>query len=237
MLSICIATYNGAAVIATQLKSILPQLGENDEIIISDDASTDGTVEVIKTLGDQRIRIVDGPAKGNPIPNFENALREAKGDIIFLSDQDDQWLPGKVKASVAKLAEGYDCVVTDCIMTDLDYNVLAESFYACNHTKAGKYYNLLRKNGYLGGCMAFTRRLKERCLPFPAQIPMHDIWIGNVAAFFYKVAFINHSYSYFRRSGSNVSTSGAKSQSTLGQKIMYRVRMIRFLLQLGMKSM
>lgn len=103
MISVCIATYNGADVILTQINSILPQINITDEIVISDDGSSDGTVEVLEKLQDSRIRIVKGPCLGSPIPNFENALKYAKGDYIFLSDQDDKWMPGKIEAVIQKI--------------------------------------------------------------------------------------------------------------------------------------
>lgn len=232
MISVCIATYNGEDVILTQLRSILPQLGVDDEIVISDDNSNDRTIEKIKSLDDKRIRIVQGPCKGSPIPNFENALREAKGDYIFLSDQDDQWFADKVETCMKKFKEGYACVVTDCVVTDMGYNVISPSFYKLNHKKEGRYYNLLIKNNYLGGSMAFTKAVKERSLPFPKNIPMHDIWIGNVAAFCYNVCFIPQTCSYLRRGDHNASSTAGKSESSLKQKFLYRWTIVEGLLRL-----
>lgn len=233
MISVCIASYNGADYILDQLKSILPQLEANDEIIVSDDHSTDGTPDLVKSLNDSRIRLVEGPCKGSPIPNFEYALSLAQGDYIFLSDQDDCWMPNKVTTSIEALKKGYDLIITDCQVTDKNLNVYAPSFYALNKTRKGKFYNLYIKNGYLGGCMAFTKRLRDAALPFPPNIPMQDIWIGNVAAFYYKTLFINKPYSYFRRTGNNVSTSAAKSKNSLLTKIAIRIRNTYNLLQIS----
>lgn len=233
MISVCIATYNGADVILTQIKSILPQLQDTDELIVSDDGSTDGTVELVKGLNDKRIRLLKGPEKGNPIPNFEFALSMAKGDYIFLSDQDDCWMEGKVEASVNALRQGYELVVTDCLVTDKNLKVFSDSFFALNKTRENKYYNLFLKNGYLGGCMAFTRRLRDASLPFPKHIPMHDIWIGNVAGFYFNVLFIHKPYSYFRRTGNNVSTTAAKSKNNLFKKLLFRLRKSYYLLRIN----
>lgn len=90
-------TYNGEKYISVQLDSILKQLSENDEVIISDDSSTDRTVDVIKNFKDKRIKLYEDNHFHSPIFNFENALEKASGDIIFLSDQDDVWLDNKVK--------------------------------------------------------------------------------------------------------------------------------------------
>ena len=95
-ISVCLATYNGEKYIKEQLDSILPQLSANDEIIISDDNSTDDTINIIRSLNDERIKIYVNKTKGI-VKNFENALNNASGDIIFLSDQDDVWKNDKVK--------------------------------------------------------------------------------------------------------------------------------------------
>ena len=232
MISVCIATYNGADTIRTQLDSIIPQLTAEDEIIISDDNSSDGTVQVIQSMNCPLIKILKGPAAGSPIPNFENALRAAQGDYIFLSDQDDKWMPQKVQVMLDALQET-DCVVSDCSITDSNFNITHPSFFKCNSTRSGKFYNLLFKNGYIGGSMAFRRNVLTRALPFPPHTPMHDLWIGNVAAFYFRVRFINDSLSYFRRHNHNTSTSSQKSINPLSKRLGYRFATIKGLLRLA----
>ncbi len=230
MISVCIATYNGATVIREQLESIIPQLEASDEIIISDDASTDNTLQVVEALNCPIIRIVKGPAVGSPQKNFENALREAKGDIIFLSDQDDRWTENKVK-TMCQALENADCVVSDCYVTDGKMNITAASFYRHNRTQMGRFKNLLLKNGYLGCCMAFRRHVLEKALPFPDKIPMHDIWIGNIAAFNHKLTFIPDKLIYFRRNGLNASSTAGASQLSFIQKIRIRLYTIWWLIR------
>ena len=94
--SVALAAYNGEKYIAGQLRSVLPQLSGDDEIVVSLDPSTDGTRQLIEALGDSRIRIVDGEGKGL-IKNFENAIKNCRNDLIFLCDQDDIWLENKVE--------------------------------------------------------------------------------------------------------------------------------------------
>lgn len=221
MISVCIATYNGEKYIAEQLRSIAVQLGEGDEIVISDDLSQDGTLDIIKNLNLPMVRVVKGPCLRSPIPNFEHALREAKGDYIFLCDQDDVWEPNKVECMMKALKHA-DCVVSDCWVTDGNLKVKADSFYVLNRTRTGKFYNLFLKNGYLGCCMAMHRRVVERSLPFPKNIPMHDIWIGNVAAFNFKVAFIPDRLIRFRRHDCNNSVTAKKSHYSLMRKMEFR---------------
>ena len=83
MISVCIASYNGEKYIKAQLQSILKQLGDDDEIIISDDKSIDKTRSIIQSFCDSRISLIDGPQLG-AMKNFENALLHSKGEYIFL---------------------------------------------------------------------------------------------------------------------------------------------------------
>ncbi len=229
-ISVCLASYNGADVIREQLESILQQLSPTDEIIVSDDGSTDGTPDIVRRMGSPVIRIIEGPALRSPTLNFENALREAKGEFIFLSDQDDKWVPEKVAVMLNALKEA-DCVVSDCFVTDRNLKITADSFYSLNETRPGHFYNLLRKNGYQGCCMAFKRNVLEKSLPFPRKIPLHDIWIGNVAAFCYSVRFIPEKLIYFRRHAHNASVSAEKSHFSFLRKLKFRLDTILPLLR------
>ena len=97
MNSVCIATYNGEKFIEEQIRSILLQLDSHDEIVISDDHSTDKTIQIIKSINDDRIKIIYNKNNKGYTNNFENAISKASGDFIYLSDQDDVWKPTKVK--------------------------------------------------------------------------------------------------------------------------------------------
>ena len=90
--SVCMATYNGEKYIAAQIISILAQIGPDDELIISDDGSTDKTVEIIKTFRDPRIKLYQDHVFRDPIKNFQHALTKSSGRYIFLADQDDVWM-------------------------------------------------------------------------------------------------------------------------------------------------
>lgn len=227
MISVCIATYNGEKFIKQQISSIISQLGEEDEIIVSDDGSADSTTSIIKNIGDRRIKIIEGPGRKSPAWNFENSLRHAKGDYIFLADQDDVWKPGKVGTCLQWLGR-YDCVVSDAEMTDESLNLTEESYYKVHSTRPSRLYNTLVKNGYMGCCMAFTRRVLEASLPFPPDIPMHDIWIGNVAAYKFSVKFIPDKLVMFRCHGNNSSfTAAKKSGNSIFRMLMIRLTVIK----------
>ena len=225
MISVCIATYNGERFIREQIDSILRQLSSDDEIIVSDDGSTDDTISIINSIDDKRIRIIEGPRKHSPTLNFECAMKEAKGDYIFLADQDDVWKSNKVEVCM-KWLQKYDCVVSDAEVTDSNLNTLYPSLYAIMQVRQGRIYNTVWKNGYTGCCMAFRRNVLEASLPFPKNIPMHDIWIGNVAAYKYNVKFISEKLVKFRRHDNVISCNGKGSRFSLCQQIKFRINTI-----------
>ena len=226
MISVCVATYNGEKFIREQIDSILCQLSSDDEIIVSDDGSTDGTIVIINCIGDKRIRIIEGPRKHSPTFNFENALKEAKGDYIFLADQDDVWKTNKVEVCM-KWLQKYDWVVSDAEVTDSNLNPLYPSLYAIMQVRQGHIYNTVWKNGYTGCCMAFRRNILEASLPFPKDIPMHDIWIGNVAAYKYNVKFIPDKLILFRRHKETISCNGKGSKYSIWQQMKFRWSIIK----------
>ena len=231
MISVCIATYNGERYIRQQIESIVCQLNVDDEIIVSDDGSTDGTLDIVKGIGDKRIKIIEGPGRKSPILNFECALKASKGDFIFLSDQDDVWKPDKVEICM-KWLKTYHCVVSDAEVTDNRLKPLYPSLYDIMQVRQGRIYNTIWKNGYTGCCMAFRRIVLEASLPFPKNIPMHDIWIGNVAAYKYNVIFIPDRLIHFRRHENNISCNGKGSKFTIWQQMKFRLNIIKNIIRL-----
>ena len=234
MISVCIATYNGERFIREQIDSILRQLSSDDEIIVSDDGSTDNTISIINSIDDKRIRVIEGPRKQSPTSNFECALKASKGDFIFMSDQDDVWKPNKVKICM-KWLQRYDCVVSDAEVTDSSLYPLYSSLYAIMQVRQGRIYNTIWKNGYTGCCMAFRRNVLEASLPFPKDIPMQDIWIGNVAAYKYNVKFIPDTLIYFRRHEDTTSCNGKGSKFSILQQIKFRWSVIKNIANLYIK--
>lgn len=228
MISVCIATYNGEQFLFRQLDSILQQIGPEDEVVVSDDGSKDGTIDVLHRFNDSRIRIIKNERHG-VVHNFENAILNAKGDYIFLSDQDDEWMPNKVNVCLDVL-QSYDCLVTDCYICDAMGNIAKDSFFALNGTKKGKLYNLLVKSGYIGCCMAFRREILSMVLPFPEDIPLHDMWIGNICAFYYRMAWVPDKLIKYRRHGNNASCAAETSDASLLKKIGYRWHIIKHLI-------
>lgn len=207
MISVCMTSYNGEKYIEKQIKSILACLREQDELIISDDDSSDSTTELIRCMArtDRRIRLIQGPKQG-VIANFENAIRAAKGEYIYLADQDDIWAADKVEKVQAQFADPH-CVLVihDADIVDGEESQIEPSFFERRGSKPGILQNIA-KNSYIGCCMAFKRELLDIVLPIPRNIEMHDQWIGILAETRGKVIFLDDVLFHYRRHGDNVSS-------------------------------
>ena len=205
-ISVAMATYNGEKYIKEQIDSILKQLTVNDELIISDDGSTDTTLKIINSYNDSRIKVVNGPKIGVK-QNFANAIKNCTGKYIFLSDQDDIWIDNKVNKVLRTFENNKcTCIVHDAIVFDSNTNnILYDSFYKLRNSKKGIVKNII-KNSYIGCCMAFDSRMKDKILPIPNDIEMHDQWIGILNDKYGNVIFIKDKLLKYRRHGSNVSS-------------------------------
>ncbi|MEQ8304002.1 MAG: glycosyltransferase family 2 protein [Cyclobacteriaceae bacterium] len=219
------ATYNGEKYVLEQVNSILKQLSENDELIISDDSSQDSTVQIIESIGDHRIKLFPKQVYKNPIFNFENALRNSSGDIIFLSDQDDIWMPNKIKIMTPIIMQ-HHLALSDCALIDEHGDITELSYFSMINSKPGRWRNLLNTNPYVGCCMGFSRQLLNLALPFPKKIPMHDFWLGMIGEFYFRPIFVPQPLTYYRRHDNNASITGVKSTNSLIKKIGFRLQVI-----------
>lgn len=196
--SVCMTVYNGEKYLRQQVESILSELRLEDELLIHDDLSTDATAKIMaEYCVDQRVKYSVNAKKLGIVKNFESLLYEAQGDYIFLCDQDDVWLPGKVKACVNALKE-HMMVVTNCTVVNQDLDILTPSFFELRNSGAGIFKNIW-KNTYLGCCMAFRKELLNFSLPIPKNMPMHDMWLGVMAEANGSVIFVDERLSLYRR--------------------------------------
>lgn len=231
MISVCMATYNGGEFVLEQLKSILPQLDKCDEIIISDDLSTDCTIGVIQSINDDRIKVHVNKVNLGYSRNFENALNLAKGDIIFISDQDDVWLSNKVELML-KALEKADMVVSDAVGVDQNLNQIYPSHFKLNHTTKGFLINFL-KTRYIGACMAFKKEILQKVLPLPLNVKLcaYDYWLAVVSEYYYQVTLVDVPLLKYRRHSNNASSGGAFSNNNFWNKIKVRIYTFRELLK------
>jgi glycosyltransferase involved in cell wall biosynthesis len=216
-------SFNGEKYIEEQIHSILKQISKNDELIISDDGSTDATIQIIEKISDPRIKIIKNSGTKGYTGNFENAIKHANGDLIFLSDQDDIWLNGRVREMTNKLSH-CDLVVCDAKFVSINLEPLGVTYFSLRGKSKGFISNLIKLK-YLGACMAFRRKILCKLLPFPnnKNLCTHDLWIALIAEFYYKVDIIPHPLILYRRHDNNVSSGGYNIGSSYFWKLKYRI--------------
>ena len=208
--SVAMVSYNGEKYLKEQIESVLQQLGPEDELVVSDDGSTDRTLEILEEYQnrDARVRLLQGPGRGIK-KNVEHVLRHTRGSYIFLADQDDIWAPDKVDQVLRAFQEKNAMVVihdAKVFEGEKPEGIVMDSFFAFRGSGAGVIKNII-KNSYIGCCMAFRRDLLEVILPVPAQIEMHDQWIGILGDYFAgKSCFLPDVLLLYRRHGANNSS-------------------------------
>lgn len=205
MISVCMATYNGEKYLPVQLETILRELGPDDEVVVQDDGSSDGTVAYLRSVGDPRVRLEVNPRNLGVIGTFERALKRARGTVIFLSDQDDIWLEGKVSQVMAEFSRpGVMAVVTDAEIIDVDEKVVVPSYHRAFGNRPGVWKNFWR-NSYLGCCLAFRREVLQPALDIPRAVRTHDGWLGLMSDMIGEVVFLDRVLLKYRRHGGNAS--------------------------------
>jgi glycosyltransferase involved in cell wall biosynthesis len=183
-ISVCMATYNGEAYVERQIASILEQLSPRDEVIVVDDCSTDRTIETLKKIGDSRIAIHVNDRNRREVFSFSRAISLAGNDIIFMSDQDDVWMPGRANLMKQRLIEsGADVVSSNLqwidaaeVPIDVPYDGVAASSSAKHVRNIADI--LIGKTNYFGCAMAFRREFVPVVTPIPAFVESHDLWIA-----------------------------------------------------------
>jgi glycosyltransferase involved in cell wall biosynthesis len=184
--SICMATYNGAQYVEEQLASILAQLGPEDEVVIVDDASTDETVARIRSLSDPRIRLIEADANQGYVRSFEQAVLASRGSAIFLADQDDVWVEGRLEAMLAAL-ENHAVVASNFDVLGGGQRPGIPRLRAAdsNRHRANLWGILVGYRAYYGCGMAFRREVLSSFAPVPRYLTeSHDLWLailGNSA--------------------------------------------------------
>ena len=200
-ISVCLATFNGERFVRRQLETILPQLLPGDELIVSDDGSTDATVEILSSLVDARVRVLKDGGFRDPVRNFERALEHALGDVVVLCDQDDVWLDDKlavVRELFAAPTTTPYLVVLDATIVDEREQPLEPSVQRRLKAGPGLLKNLWT-NRYLGCCMAFSADLLDAALPIPRRMPMHDMWLGQLCERIGRTDFVPRVTMLYRR--------------------------------------
>ena len=198
-ISVCMATYNGFPYLVRQIESVMAQLGPEDQLVVSDNGSTDATVGYLDSLKDPRVLVLTFPSPKSPVRNLENALKHATRPVVVLADQDDVWFENRlplIRRAFHHRNPSLLCFVGDGERIDQSGRTTCRSNLEALKFRKGFFKNIYR-NSYMGCTMSVGRGILKLALPFPRSIPMHDSWIGLLAEQFGTVEVLpEHSYAY-----------------------------------------
>ncbi len=194
--SVALCTRNGAAFVEQQLLSILMQDRPPEEIVISDDASTDDTLRIVGRVAQLHaatsFTVLTNPVALGVTANFESAIRACAGDLIVLSDQDDVWHGDRLSRIVPEFEKRPDLALTftDARLVDANSDSLGLSLFDAleiseeelTEIHAGRAFRLLiKRNLATGATVAFRRAILEATLPIPEPW-LHDEWLAIMAS-------------------------------------------------------
>ncbi len=215
------AVCNGEKYLNEQIDSIINQLSPHDEIVISYDNSSDNSFNIIKAYAsiDHRIKYFKNNLKPGVVKNFENAVKNCTGEIIFYSDQDDVWMSDKIKKVLRKFEDpNVTVVIHDSSLTDRELNITHPSTFKLRNGNTSLFKNLIRLS-YIGCCLAFRSDMKKVVLPIPTIYRSHDWWTGSICSCFGKMEKIDEALILHRLHENNATP--IKSPS-LGYKLSVR---------------
>ncbi|MDH6592687.1 glycosyltransferase involved in cell wall biosynthesis [Variovorax sp. TBS-050B] len=235
-ISVALCTHNGARFLRDQVRSICRQTLPPMEIILSDDASTDDSVEVVRAAVREcaaerpdhpvALRVFENRPALRVVKNFEQAISACSGELIALSDQDDVWMPDRLAQMAVRFEQDENLLLlhTDARLVDSQRRDLGGTlFHALEVTPselarvhAGRAFDvLLRRNLVTGATTVFRRRLLADALPLPVEW-VHDEWLGIIASTTGRVDLLEQPLIEYRQHESN--QIGAR-RDTFAQKV------------------
>ncbi len=214
LVSIAMATYNGAKYIEEQLQSIIHQTYNNLEIVIVDDCSKDNTVEIVEQYQQEYpfIRLYVNEQNSGVTKTFEVAIQECSGEFIAISDQDDIWELNKIEILVNEIGE-HDAVYSNSLLVDASGQSLNKSFTTIMNMKT--YYSgapFLLSNSVPGHTILMKQEFVQNILPFPPKM-LFDLWIGFCAAGNNGIKFVDKTLVKYRQHETNtIGTRDSKNK-------------------------
>lgn len=192
--SVALCTRNGARYIDEQLRSIFAQSVPITELIVSDDDSSDDTVARARDRAAEagvRLTVLENRPPLGVTKNFEQAVRQARGDVVALADQDDVWHADKLERALAAFDDAAALLVhTDARLVGPAGEPLGATLFEhleisddeLRLEESGRGFDaVLRRNLATGATVLFRRVLLETALPFPDSW-VHDEWLAAIAA-------------------------------------------------------
>lgn len=210
-ISVCMAVFNGQEYLQKQIESILIQLDDFGELLILDDCSTDNSWELLNSIygNDVRVKLFRNEYNIGVIKSFEKIISKADNEIIFLSDQDDIWMPGRVSEVIHFFEDDEKIigVLVNALICDSSDNLTGAHFFSKNKKERMSIFHQFVKNDFIGCCLCFRRSAVKMITPFPSNISMHDWWIGSTLLSVGKVLYFEKPLIMYRRHGMNLSPS------------------------------
>lgn len=217
MVDILLAVYNGANFLKSQLDSVINQTYKEFNIIIRDDGSTDGSLNIInefEKLHPEKVKVVKGSPSGSAKNNFFELMNYADSDYIMFCDQDDVWLENKIGLTLNKIkdmekAYGKDTPLlchTDLEVVDESLNAIHPSFYRMQKFDISKtsLNHALVQNTVTGCTTMINKPLLNLAKGTNCEnIIMHDWWLFLIASAFGKIDAISASTILYRQHGGN----------------------------------
>lgn len=191
-ISAVMATCNGSRFLQRQLDSIAAQSQPPDEVVIGDDRSSDGTLEILRGFAGRNpglnVRLQENPTRLGSTANFDAAVRRARGEIVIFADQDDEWLPDRIERLTAALANDprasyafSDGILIDEVGRPIGGSLFSAVDFSAHERRlfsAGKgLHVLMRRNVVTGATLAVRRVALDSLLPFPPGW-IHDYYIA-----------------------------------------------------------
>lgn len=220
-ISIAMATYNGARYLSEQLDSFLRQTRQPDELVVCDDCSQDGTLDILRRFKQQApfpVHIYQNERNLGFVRNFEKALSLCSGDILFLSDQDDVWFENRLAIIEQEFSAHPEKMV---VLNDLE--ITTENLKPTGRSKLGNIRDVGHDETYfMTGCGTVLRRAwLGIVLPIPEVIGYHriahDLWINKLADILGLRLIIKQPLQFYRRHGNNASSSLSNSTNKLSR--------------------
>ena len=226
------ATFNGERYLAEQVTSILSELGPDDELVVVEDCSTDSTPALLRSFGDPRIKVYDNDRNRGVNYSFGRALSVATGGVIFMSDQDDRWIAGRVRAFIDVLRNtGALVASSNSAFMDGEGKQIAFPIEGVRAADASRHFTNIvgiftGRTVYYGCAMAMRKRLLDLVLPIPAFVESHDLWIAMAGNLIGANAHLEQETLWRRVHGGNASIVRRSLARKLWSRVIFGVSLI-----------
>ncbi len=236
-ISVAMCSYNGEKYIEEQIQSIVNQTVVPNEIVVCDDGSTDLTINILESLRkkykDVEILIYRNKENLGYSRNFLQAIRKCRGDIIFLSDQDDVWLETKIAEMIKVFDDNSDALAVNCAyclingQSELVKNKFAVAQKSTGCVKSISWKEFIRSTRFPGMSMAIRNSLVTKLVDLPIElIPAHDWLLNEAASYNHGMFYIEKILTKYRQHDANC--VGAIKSDTKENLLKSRIHTLEF---------